>query len=417
MLRKKYNKKTRKKTYLLGVLFIAGVLTSCTQRQKADGEQGNKESLVLETAAIADQGTEDTTITTELIQSESTAHSAKSTQSETEAKTLKEQFGEACIPEQTFEVELSEYKGKIWFVSYAPTEDGQGLHVQIIQNGEILADIPVYVPEKIAEKGFKSLDAVSFYDVNYDNNTDIVLISTYGNTSFATFYYGFAENGDNRDKYFIAQELLSQNISDQVNPLSISEIRTFLSEGTRNGSFNSYQEAYQAVSRLYEAEGTDSIEYGLIYFDEDEILELIVGVRGYYTSLYTYQNGTIYTLMDRWPYGAMGNAGYEYAPKRNSLRNYNTDFAGAILYTTYMAADIGHSMNTVVEIKTYNFDDSNGNGIPDENEMESIGKYSISYINDEKVGEEAYASYDVGGYEYMEPDMSWEQLKEALERV
>ena len=97
MLRKKYNKKTRKKTYLLGVLFIAGVLTSCTQRQKADGEQGNKESLVLETAAIADQGTEDTTITTELIQSESTAHSAKSTQSETEAKTLKEQFGEACM--------------------------------------------------------------------------------------------------------------------------------------------------------------------------------------------------------------------------------------------------------------------------------------------------------------------------------
>ena len=168
---------------------------------------------------------------------------------------------------------------------------------------------------------------------------------------------------------------------------------------------------------MYEAEGTDSIEYGLIYFDEDEIPELIVGVRGYYTSLYTYQNGTIYTLMDRWPYGAMGNAGYEYAPKRNSLRNYNTDFAGAILYTTYMAADIGHSMNTVVEIKTYNFDDSNGNGIPDENEMESIGKYSISYINDEKVGEEAYASYDVGGYEYMEPDMSWEQLKEALERV
>ena len=42
MLRKKYNKKTRKKTYLLGVLFIAGVLTSCTQRQKADGEQGNR---------------------------------------------------------------------------------------------------------------------------------------------------------------------------------------------------------------------------------------------------------------------------------------------------------------------------------------------------------------------------------------
>ena len=47
----------------------------------------------------------------------------------------------------------------------------------------------------------------------------------------------------------------------------------------------------------------ESIEekgYNLIYFNDDDIPELVVGVNGYYTSLYTYSDGKVYTLMDHW---------------------------------------------------------------------------------------------------------------------
>lgn len=168
------------------------------------------------------------------------------------------------------------------------------------------------------------------------------------------------------------------------------------------------------VSRLCELEGSGEIEYNLIYFDEDDIPELVAGENGYYASLYTYDNGTVYTLMDRWPYGVMGNVGYEYVPRKNSLRNYNSDYAGAIRYTTYMAVNNQHSWDTVAEIVTYNFDDVNKNGFPDENEQDSMDYYSVSYIDDKEVSAEECDSYNVGEYEYIEGKMSLEELKSEL---
>lgn len=76
------------------------------------------------------------------------------------------------------------------------------------------------------------------------------------------------------------------------------------------------------------------------------------------------------------------------------------------LYTTYMTASTRHTMETVVQIETYNFDDANGNGIPDENEMGSMGYYSVSYINGAEASPEECAAYDAGGYEYMETPMT-----------
>jgi len=357
------------------VLFITGILTACGQTQNTK----EKESQT----------------------------------SENVSEEKKKSSGESCITEQTFEVELSQYNGKVYFVPFAPSEEHQDFHIQIIQDNKVLADIPSYVPDGLAGEKFSSLDAVTFYDINYDGNTDILLIETYGSTSFAVVYYGFDAGAEDYEQ-FISQEQLSENITNQVEPLSIPEIRSFLSNGKRNGEFSSYQEAYEMVSRLHELEDTEEKRYNLIYFDDNDIPELVVGVDGYHTSLYTYNNGKIYTLMDHWPYGAMGNAGYEYSPQKNSLRNYNNDFAGAILYTTYMAVSNEYSMDIVAQIETYNFDDVNENGIPDENETASIGHYSVSYINGSEATNEECASYDAGNYEYIEAVMSREELKSQL---
>lgn len=396
--------------YVVTLLTI-GLLTACGTNHAS----GTSEiSGVDTTEPIPDEDTlsADTVTGTETTASSDTEND---TVQSSQTDPLRKQFGTLCISEQTFEVELSEYKGNVWFVPYAPSGDDQTLRIQIIQDGEVLADLYPYVPEWLEGTEFTSLDAVAFFDVNYDGCTDIVLIETYDNTSFAAIYYGFAADGDDYEKYFLAQEQLSENVTSKLETLTIPEIRSLVTQGKKNGSFTCYQEAYETISSLSELESSGSLQYNLIYFDEDDIPELVTGVEGYYISLYTYHDGTVYPLMDAWAYGAMGNAGYEYVPGQNSLRNYNADFAGAILNTAYMRIGAQHSWEMVAYIETYNFDDVNENGIPDENERDSIGCYSVSYMDGKEVSPEECASYDAGEYEYITPVMDIEELLEALQ--
>lgn len=182
------------------------------------------------------------------------------------------------------------------------------------------------------------------------------------------------------------------------------------SEGDAAG----YQQAYEEISRQCEQEDGGDLQYNLIDVDGNAVPELAAVKNGYYVSLYTYDNGEVYNLMDHWAYGAMGNAGYEYCPGKNSLRNYNTDYAGAILYTTYMTVGGQHTIDTVAEIVTYNFDDVNENGIPDEEEEGSMGYYSVSYINGAEASDAECAAYQAGEYEYIQGVMSGDELRTKL---
>lgn len=339
-----------------------------------------------------------------------------------EERALKERFGENCIASQTFEVELSEYDGKVWFVPFAPSGE-QDFYMQIIRDGEVLADIPglygAYVPDELSGEEFVSLDAVSFFDVNYDNATDIVLIETYGDTSFAAVYYGACiydsyDTKEIQSAYFYVNENLSANLTIKAEKLTIPVIRDFLGNGKKNGEYTDYREAYLAVGKLLDMESNGKAEYNLIYFDEDDIPELVVEPFSSMISMYTFHNGIIYTVIDGWGYGAGGNHGYEYSPGKNSLRNYNTDYAGLILFTTYMSIGERYTMDLVVSIQTNNFDDANGNGSPDESEEGSFGYYSVSYIDGVEVTEEDWAAYDMGAYENIGADMSLEELERLL---
>lgn len=326
---------------------------------------------------------------------------------------LKNRFGDNCISEQTFEAELSEYSGRVWFVPYAPAEEGQSLNIQIVQDGEVLTQLYPYVPENLEGQPFTSLDAVTFMDINYDNCTDIVLVETYGNTTFAAVYYGFAAETDEEYRYFNAQWSLSEALSSKADPVSIAGIRDLLG-AKKNGEFADYREAYEAIIKLWEVEDDSNLSADLIYVDSDDIPELVIGDNGFWVGLYTYHDGRAYTLMDHWAYGAMGNAGYEYIPKENRIRNYNSDYAGAILYTAYMAMNDQYALKTVTQIETYNFDDVNENGYPDDDEQGSIGYYSASYVDGVQITYEQHNDYDAGEYEPVIGAMSLEELKKEL---
>ena len=336
-----------------------------------------------------------------------------------DAEDMRKRFGKDCIGEQTFEAELSEYDGKVWFVPFGPGQGNPDFHIQLMQNGTVMGEIKPYVPEGLQGKTFASLDAVSFYDMNFDGCTDILLIETYGDTTFAAVYYGFDRDGEEYERSFTVQEQLSDRISAQAGELSVAGVRKALGDTRKNGKFAGYQEAYGAVARLLDMSDEDgaynmTVTYGLIDVDGNGTPELTAGVDGYYTSLYTYSGGKVCTLIDKWSYGVMGNAGYEYAPGNNSLRNYNTDYAGAILYTTYMAVRDGNRLETVAEVKTVNFDDVNGNGVLDEDEIGSVGYYGVNYLNGKEASVEECSVYDAGEYEMIRGDLSLEGVLKEL---
>lgn len=419
MFQKKYFR-SKKYSILIPSLCALGMLTACTQSHEPIEETKFKETEITINAggSGSSQNTtapDEKSTMADTAAAETSAVSHNDTSPASNTADMAARFGEHCISEQTFEVELSEYSGKVYFVPFSPS-NSEDFHMQIIQDDNILTYIPAYVPANLSGESFTSLDAVSFYDINFDGNTDILLIETYGSTTFAAVYYGYNAYGADDEKYFVVQEELSDNLTRQASPLSVSQIRTLLSAGKRNGEFSDYKEAYQAVAGLWNLDRDGDIQFSLIYVDDDDIPELSAGLNGYYTSLYTYDNGRVYTLMEQWPYGVMGNAGYEYSPRKNSIRNDNADYAGAILHTTYMTVTDRHTLDIVAQITFYNFDDSNGNGMPDEDEMGSMGMYGVSYLNGVEATDEQCAAYDVGGYEFITGTMTFDSLLSALNR-
>lgn len=349
------------------------------------------------------------------VQPENAADQSAQSQENTEEaarEEIKRLFGDSCIPEQTFEVSLSEYDGKVWFVPYAPTEDKPYFRIEIIQDGRTLAEDNGYVPEALRGMQFVSLDAVSFFDVNFDGNTDIVMIETYGKVTFASVLYGYKGSNDH-DPYFDSQYTLNEKLTDHVKPLTISGIKSFLPDGPKDGVFSDYRDAYRVIGSMYDMEhgNNDELKFDLVYIDDDEIPELAAGLDGYYLSLYTFRDGRVYRLMDDWGYGIHGNPGYEYVPRRNSLRFYSTEYAGAILYTSYLNVNNQNELD-MVTVMTYNFDDANDNGVFDDNEMESLGNYSVSYIDEREISVEELTSFEQGEYMYIRGRLSLAELLE-----
>lgn len=409
-------------------LLNAGLLTACGQKQDESTFDAERTYDVYEEVNVSGQNSEG--VTEEVFAAEETTTTDKTNDVVTtdeidnvvetaESQELKRMFGANCITEQTFEVEFSEYEEKVWFVPFAPA-GAEDFHIQLMQDGQELYELSTYVPKELAGEEFVSLDAAAFIDVNYDNNTDIILIETYGDTSFAVIYYGEvwdAYYDGNIDVSFYAKERLSDSLTSSVEKLTIPVIRDFLGNGKRNGEFADYREAYLAVAKLKEMESGGKYQYGLIYFDDDDLPELVADDPGYHVSLYTYHDGRIHSIMYEWGYGAMGNAGYEYCPGKSSVRNYNTDYAGLILYTSYWTLSDGYMLDGVVSIETLNFDDANGNGIPDEDEEESYGYYYVSYIDGVEVTVEKCESYSMGEYVWLgagSNGMSLEELADTL---
>lgn len=90
------------------------------------------------------------------------------------------------------------------------------------------------------------------------------------------------------------------------------------------------QEYIKIIEQVKANHKGSALKCDLIYFNNDNIPDLVIGGDGYWVSVYMYENGTVYNPVEEWPYGAMGNTGYDYLEKKGLIFNHNSDYAGAI---------------------------------------------------------------------------------------
>lgn len=151
----------------------------------------------------------------------------------------------------------------------------------------------------------------------------------------------------------------------------------------------SYEEAYKETINNWLASyeyDTSSITYNLIYFDEDNTPELVWGVDGYWVSMFTYKNNRVYTLIDNWAYGAMGNIGYYFIPHKNMLYNSNADYAGA-LYTECILSIDKNTELSIIWVGTHqSFEPGND---PLASDFVYLDE-PLYFIDDEELSEEEY---------------------------
>lgn len=180
---------------------------------------------------------------------------------------------------------------------------------------------------------------------------------------------------------------------------------------------DTYAEAYIKQIQICEEEnGPDSgWTYDLIYLDEDDIPELVAGLTGYFVNVYTWDDGKVYTPIDFWGYGAMGNVGYDYIPYKNVVQNFNNDMAGAVRHVTYMKVNENHEMESYYEkdLRYQVFKEGEADKVyEDDFEVEEF----YFYYGEEEITEKEYDSYLIDGeYSAIFGTMTAEELLEKLQ--
>ena len=295
-------------------------------------------------------------------------------------------------PEQTFDVELPQFDGPVRFITY---EEYNGeTSILLVRDGKRLTELSTYVwGDQLAY--LKKVAAVGFFDFNADGMKDIAVIGDSDLGRRALLYE--AVTGDYVFNSFA--DLDAAKMAELGADFTIDSLKAALLGSHGEGAYGSWQEAYAQIAKVYRI-SNDMFLYDLIQADGDDVPELVVDYPGYGTSLFTYENGSARCLMNHWPYGAGGNAGYSYLPGTGVYYNGNADYAGAVYYEYYMSKRDAGELGTDYWVKHINFNDFNGDGEPSEEELLAFREYvrSAEYHNEtgrEMTPDEVKAAVDL----------------------
>ena len=189
----------------------------------------------------------------------------------------------------------------------------------------------------------------------------------------------------------------------------------------------SYQELYREAVEKFQTERKDTetenckLYYDLIYFDDDDIPELVMGRSSYYVYMYTVIDGEMVAIIDNWPYGAFGNEGYEYLEKQGVVFNSNSDMAGAEIYLSYLkwnpnTKELEDINDDLLFMRFYR--DVNGDGIYGFDDLDACKDIQdpLYFYGEDEITEEEFNSHTVPGeYKYIHGDMAYEDIMSKLQ--
>lgn len=185
------------------------------------------------------------------------------------------------------------------------------------------------------EEGFSTASGQGFWmnDISLENNETVLKVS----------YGEIGEDDQKEHEYTIKIDLSNYTVekSENINIVEVDEndyvtnTTTEKQNAEDNMSLNNnsadYAKEYIKIIDKYESDYPENnITCDLIYFNNDNIPDLVIGISGYWVSLYIYENGTIYNPVDEWGYGTGGSKYYEYLEKKGAIYNYGNSYAGAI---------------------------------------------------------------------------------------
>ena len=291
--------------------------------------------------------------------------------------------------EQTFDVELPQLGDRqCRLISWDGNVDDQvDARMMLAVDGDYYTSMTLGTDDDFDDTHIhmETIAAIGVFDFNADGYKDIAVVGKDWSDKDVLIMYLCTSSYDDNYYFMMLPEVSAKVQSMVTGELNIPNVKAALLGSDQVETYDTWQEAYRQTAYMAHLE-MDSNVFSLVYIDEDDVPELVVDNTGYMVSIYKYKDGISYPVAEGWGYGAMGNHGYEYAEKKNCLRNYNTDYAGAILYTSYMSIqDDGAVMTDFCE-KFLNFDDLDGDGIPSDEEMERTvsGDYtgSSEYMSD-----------------------------------
>jgi len=200
--------------------------------------------------------------------------------------------------------------------------------------------------------------------------------------------------------------------------LEFKEVEKNINKDFKNTYISEY---YKIINEIYKTPSEYSeMKYSLLYFNDDDIPDLMADYNGYFVSLYVYANDKLYTVVDSWPYGVGGNHGYEF--DKGTISNWNSDYAGFIsTKSLYILKD---------NMEFEEFWNTNAGNIEDleeseysiyskilEEETPHLGYYhnGEKFNNEEEYNAALRKCLDENNYldkklEYIVKDVSWEEI-------
>ena len=182
----------------------------------------------------------------------------------------------------------------------------------------------------------------------------------------------------------IANTINNTSNNEKTNIVSKNTVKT---ENMINKKEAQYKNEYLKIVNEIEKENPDeNITADLIYFNNDDIPDLVIGKSGYWVSLYIYENNQVYNLIDKWAYGAGGNTGYKYQDKKGIILNQNSDYAGAIITKALFIINSKNQFDKLI-VTQKGIIDENTNPTEINNALEAYGGY---FYNQNKISEQEY---------------------------